>query len=172
MTTTFGSDGQGGSTRRPWRAVARTLGALVCASIVLTPAARAEARSVAIEGATLVDLAAFGRSTDDVRDAVILVRDGLIVTAGPHDRVAISADAERIDARGKWVVPGLIDGFSAPLDTGHAYAHLVMGVTTVSQTEDDDLRRGRYTEASPQPHARRLGRFLGYDVTGLPEDAE
>lgn len=125
------------------------------------------ARDLALEHATLVDLDRFGTSSHDVRDVVVVVRDGRVVAAGPRSRVAVPAGARRIDLRGKWIIPGLIDGFSSQLDTGQAYAQLAMGVTTISQTADDDERRGPYAPASPQPHMRRLGGVVGYDDKGL-----
>jgi hypothetical protein len=125
------------------------------------------ARDLALEHATLVDLDRFGTSSHDVRDVVVVVRDGRVVAAGPRSRVAVPAGARRIDLRGKWIIPGLIDGFSSQLDTGQAYAQLAMGVMTISQTADDDERRGPYAPASPQPHMRRLGGVVGYDDKGL-----
>ncbi|MGH2670415.1 MAG: amidohydrolase family protein, partial [bacterium] len=42
-----------------------------------------------------------------IENATVLVRDGMIAAVGAN--VAIPADAVRIDARGKWVTPGLFD---------------------------------------------------------------
>src|SRR3546814_12134265 len=44
-----------------------------------------------------------------VADAVVVVRDGRIVAAGPRDGVDIPAGARRVDAAGKWLVPGYVD---------------------------------------------------------------
>jgi len=126
-----------------------------------------QARDLVLEHATLVDLNKFGTSRRDVRDAVVVVHDGHVVAAGPRNQVRLPADAQHVDLSGKWIIPGLIDGFSSQLDTGQAYAQLAMGVTTISQTSDDDERRGPYVPASPQPHMRRLGAVLGYDGAGL-----
>jgi len=41
-------------------------------------------------------------------NATVLIRDGRIVAVGPG--VSVPGEATRIDARGKWVTPGLIDG--------------------------------------------------------------
>jgi imidazolonepropionase-like amidohydrolase len=139
------------------------------AAFYLIAAASAQAATVALVGATLVDTSNFGRSSYDVRDSVVVIRDGRIVAAGPRRSTPIPADARRVDATGKWLVPGLIDGFSAQLSPGYAYANLAMGITTISQTEDRDPRRGSYVAASPQPELRRLGTVLGYDLKGLPE---
>ena len=42
-------------------------------------------------------------------NSVILIADGRISAVGPADSVAIPAGATVVDARGKWIVPGLID---------------------------------------------------------------
>lgn len=149
----------------------RRLVRLFLALLLAAPVAGAAgAQEVALEGATLVDLENAGRSRRDIRDSVVLIRDGRIVAAGPRGGVKVPADARRVDLRGKWLVPGFIDGFSAQLDESHARAHLAMGVTTISQTEDRDNRRGRYVPASPQPNMRRLGTVTGRDGAGLPEN--
>jgi hypothetical protein len=126
-----------------------------------------QARDLVLEHATLVDLDRFGTSRRDVRDAVVVVHDGHVVAAGSRKQVRLPTDAQHVDLRGKWIIPGLIDGFSSQLDTGQAYAQLAMGVTTISQTADNDPRRGPYVPASPQPHMRRLGDVVGYDGEGL-----
>ena len=59
----------------------------------------------AIVGATLVD----GNGKSPVRDAVVVIRDGRIVAAGPRGRVPVPADADTLDARGCWITPGLVD---------------------------------------------------------------
>jgi imidazolonepropionase-like amidohydrolase len=59
----------------------------------------------AIAGATLID----GRGGPAIADAVVVIRDGAIAAAGPRASVAIPAGATVIDAKGKYVVPGLVD---------------------------------------------------------------
>jgi len=44
-----------------------------------------------------------------VSDAVVVVRDGKIASAGPAKKVRVPRGALRIDARGQFVVPGFID---------------------------------------------------------------
>src|SRR5689334_17507071 len=62
--------------------------------------------TLAIVGATLID----GQGGAPVRDAVVVVRDGKFVAAGPRATVTVPAGAEVIAAAGKYVIPGLIDG--------------------------------------------------------------
>jgi imidazolonepropionase-like amidohydrolase len=59
----------------------------------------------AIVGATLVD----GTGAPPVRDAVVILRDGRIDSAGPRARVPVPAGIDTLDAHGCWVLPGLVD---------------------------------------------------------------
>jgi hypothetical protein len=43
------------------------------------------------------------------RDATIVVRDGRIADLGSSANVTVPRGAKRIDGRGKWVIPGLVD---------------------------------------------------------------
>jgi imidazolonepropionase-like amidohydrolase len=60
---------------------------------------------IAIVGARLID----GYGGDPVEDAVVVVRGTRIVSAGPSSQVAIPTEAERFEAGGLSVLPGLID---------------------------------------------------------------
>ncbi len=59
---------------------------------------------LAIEGGTVFD----GTGTV-YHDAIILVRDGIIEKVGPAHEVQIPPEAERLDARGKFIQPGYVD---------------------------------------------------------------
>ncbi len=59
----------------------------------------------AIVGGTLID----GTGAAPVADAAVLVRGGRVVCAGPRAACPVPRGARRIDAAGKWVMPGLID---------------------------------------------------------------
>src|SRR3546814_6567750 len=71
----------------------------------------------AIVGATLVN-----PDAPPVADAVVVVRDGRIVAAGPRDGVDIPAGARRVDAAGKWLVPGYVDTHVHFFQSGGLYA--------------------------------------------------
>lgn len=58
----------------------------------------------AIVGGTVVTV-----TQGTIEDGVILLEKGKIAAVGPRDSVALPAGAEIIDAKGKWVTPGLID---------------------------------------------------------------
>jgi imidazolonepropionase-like amidohydrolase len=61
------------------------------------------AQTIAITGGTVYPV-----SGPKLAKATVLVRDGRVVAVGSN--VAVPAEATRIDATGKWVTPGLIDG--------------------------------------------------------------
>lgn len=89
--------------------------ALLCA-LLLAARLQAQEPPRALVGATLVNPGAA-----PVADAVVVVRDGRVVAAGPRARVAIPADAERIDLSGKWLVPGYIDAHVHFFQSGGLY---------------------------------------------------
>ncbi|HWC72653.1 MAG TPA: amidohydrolase family protein [Gemmatimonadales bacterium] len=61
------------------------------------------AQTIAITGGTVYPV-----SGPKIENATVLIRDGRIAAVGAN--VAVPAGATRIDAAGKWVTPGLIDG--------------------------------------------------------------
>src|SRR5437588_672081 len=61
------------------------------------------AQTIAITGGTVYPV-----SGPKVANATVLIRDGKIVAVGAG--VTTPSGAARIDATGKWVTPGLIDG--------------------------------------------------------------
>jgi len=61
------------------------------------------AQTIAITGGTVYPV-----SGPKIGNATVLIRDGKIAAVGTN--VTVPTDATRIDAAGKWVTPGLIDG--------------------------------------------------------------
>jgi imidazolonepropionase-like amidohydrolase len=61
------------------------------------------AQTIAITGGTVYPV-----SGPKLEHATLLIRDGMIAAVGTN--VTVPADATRIDATGKWVTPGFIDG--------------------------------------------------------------
>lgn len=82
----------------------------------------------AIEGATVIDPSGASR---DVDDAVILIAHGRIIAVGDHAHVHVPSEARVINARGRYVIPGLMDGYGALRSQAYADAYLYEGVTTV-----------------------------------------
>ncbi len=78
---------------------ARGAAALVALLVVPTGAA---AQTIAITGGKVYPV-----SGPPIENGTVLIRDGKIVAVGTN--VAVPADAQRIDAAGKWVTPGLIN---------------------------------------------------------------
>ena len=102
-------------------------------------------------GGTVVDVTDWGGSAKDMPDAVVVIRDARIVEVGPRMAVPIPKDARVIDCTGKFIIPGLVDGFAGMNSQGQANAYLYMGVTTVVAASD--ARRGAVDfAASPTPH--------------------
>jgi hypothetical protein len=129
------------------------------------------AQKLAIVGGTLIDLSNYGRSTNDVANSVVLIDEGKIIAVGPASEIQIPPNATSIDAHGKFLIPGLIDGFGALRNQSFANAYLYEGVTTVYVAtvlpdgggDGEDLRILK--NASPGP---RL--FLGAPMTGYSEN--
>jgi hypothetical protein len=106
---------------------------------------------LALVGGTVVDVTEWGHSAKDLEDAVVIVRDGRISDVGARYALTIPKGARVIDCTGKYLIPGLIDGFAGMNSQGQASANLYMGVTTVVASGDD--RRGFVdTSANPSPH--------------------
>ena len=104
-----------------------------------------------LAGGTIIDVTEWGHSANDIHDAVIYIRDGRIAAVGPRFALPIPKGARVIDCTGKFIIPGLIDGFAGMNSQGQASANLYMGVTTVVASGDE--RRGHIDQhASPAPH--------------------
>lgn len=104
-----------------------------------------------LSGGTVVDVTDWGRSARDLRDAIVMVRDGRIAEVGYRGTVSIPKGARVIDCTGKYLLPGLVDGYAGMNSQGQANANLYMGVTTVAAR--NDYRYGLIDfAANPSPH--------------------
>jgi hypothetical protein len=105
----------------------------------------------AIIGATLVDVSHHGRAGRDVSDAVVVISGDRIIAAGPRQSTPIPRGAHLLERPGKFIIPGLVDGFTGLQNQAEANAELYEGVTTIVGSGDD--RRGHLFEhANPSPH--------------------
>ena len=78
-------------------------------------------------------------------------QNGRITDVGTRAALPIPKGARVIDCTGKFIIPGLIDGFAGMNSQGEANANLYMGVTTV--VASSDARRGHIDlGATPSPH--------------------
>jgi hypothetical protein len=64
-----------------------------------------QASALVVDGATLID----GTGAGPVANSVIIIENGKITAIGPRARVRTPAGARTVDAKGKFVIPGLID---------------------------------------------------------------
>lgn len=78
---------------------------LAAAAFLAAPLA---AEPVAITGGKLV----VGDGRAPIDNGVVVIDNGKVVAAGSADDVAIPAGAKVVVARGKWVTPGIVAGFS------------------------------------------------------------
>jgi len=104
-----------------------------------------------LAGGTVVDVSDWGHSAKDLQDAIVIVRDGRITDVGSRMAVSIPKGARVIDCTGRYLIPGLIDGFAGMRSQGQANAFLLMGVTTVVVSNDERHGPIDYA-ASPSPH--------------------
>jgi imidazolonepropionase-like amidohydrolase len=78
----------------------------VLAALLAVVAAPAAAETIAITNG----IVAKGDGSEPIQGGTVLIRNGRIVAAGTG--VRIPAEAQVIDATGKWVTPGIVGGFS------------------------------------------------------------
>jgi imidazolonepropionase-like amidohydrolase len=95
--------------------------------------------TTAFTGARIID----GTTSAPIADATLVVRDGRIVAVGPSARVTIPADARRVDVRGKFIMPGIVN------------AHGHVGDT-------NGLEAGKYSSDNV---TRDLKRYAAYGIT-------
>src|SRR5687767_9891972 len=101
---------------------------ITVAVYLVVAAARAsdlQAQSLLIRDGTLID----GTGKPPVENAQVLIRDGVIAEITTSSRGA-AGNIETIDARGKFILPGLIDSHIHYRDL-KAVLFLAHGVTTV-----------------------------------------
>ncbi|WP_397590400.1 amidohydrolase family protein [Sphingorhabdus sp.] len=79
---------------------------LYAAAALAAFATPAVAETIAITGGRVV----VGDGTAPIDGGTVIIRDGNVIAAGAS--VAVPADARRIDAKGKWVTPGVFAGFT------------------------------------------------------------
>ena len=105
-----------------------------------------------VQGGKLID----GTDRAPVENSIIVIQAGRFQTVGRSAEVSIPADAEVIDARGKTVLPGFIDGHGH-LEDFHGELYLHLGITTCANIEL--YQDGPWTRAQKQGTA--LGKIRG-----------
>ncbi len=123
---------------------------------------------IAITGATVITMKAAnidqGLPDEVLRNATILVDGNRIAAIGPAGSVAVPPDAKVVDARGKTIIPGMIDvhwhgGMGEdgliPQQSWVNLASLAFGVTTLHDPSN------RNDHIFPQAEMQRAGVVLG-----------
>ena len=132
----------------------RFLAALVCGMALASVSAHPQGEPVAplvLAGGTVIDVSNWGHSARDIPDAIVVIREGKITEVGLPGEVPIPKGARIIDCIGKFLIPGLIDGYAGLNSQAQANANLYMGVTTVVARAD--YQRGFIdSNAQPSPH--------------------
>jgi len=109
-----------------------------------------------IKNGVLLDVSNLGKSDNDIPNACVLMRGPVIEWVGGCDEMPAGAEQARIiDAAGKYVLPGLIDGFAAINNQAYCNAYLYMGITSIISV--DGGRRGPFFGVGqPSPGIYRL----------------
>lgn len=112
---------------------------------------------VVIKNATIINANWDGTAADDIENGFVLIKNDKIVRVGHlSDTVSFPEMLEVVDASGKYIVPGLIDGFAVINKQAYADAFLSSGVTSIIGVESE--RRGKlFRKSMPGPEIFELG---------------
>jgi imidazolonepropionase-like amidohydrolase len=109
-------------------------------------------QALVVQGGKLID----GTGRPPIDNSVIVIQAGKFQAVGRSGEVAIPADAQVIDVKGKSVLPGFIDGHGH-LEDFHGELYLHLGITTCANIEL--YQDGPWTLAQKQGTA--LGKIRG-----------
>ena len=125
-------------------------------------------KALVVQGGQLID----GTGRPPIDNCVIVIQAGRFQAVGRSGEVAIPADAQVIDVKGKTVLPGFIDGHGH-LEDFHGELYLHLGITTCASIEL--YQDGPWTLAQKQgtdlgkirgPRIWMSGRAIGAVGTG------
>jgi imidazolonepropionase-like amidohydrolase len=94
------------------------LSLMLAATCATAAPAHKDAKPIAIVGVTVVNPE---RDDAAAADQTVVIEGEHIVAVGPQSKVKIPANAQRIDGKGKWLIPGLIDGHVHFFQSGNVY---------------------------------------------------
>ena len=122
---------------------------IICVACTTKP----QKDSLLIEGADLINP---GTSTERIKNSYVYIEGKTIISYGSLHEKPTGLVAERtINASGKYLMPGIIDGFASLNNQAYANAYLYKGITSI--IEVDGYRRGPYyPDANPTPEIYRL----------------
>ncbi len=104
--------------------------------------------TLVVQGGTLID----GTGRQPVENSVIVIEADRFKAVGKSGEVPVPSDSEVIDATGKTVLPGFIDGHGH-LEDFHGELYLHLGITTCAQIETG--------QDGPWSRAQKEGTALG-----------
>jgi imidazolonepropionase-like amidohydrolase len=133
-------------------------GVLLCVLLASIVAAQQQQTGITvIQGATVI----IGTGSPSIRNASIVIDAGRIRDVGPRNEVRVPNNAQVVDARGKWVVPGLID----------AHVHFSQSGGLYTRPDEIDLRSRRPYAKEMEWIKERLPytfeKYLASGVTGV-----
>jgi hypothetical protein len=112
--------------------IRRILGVLVTAAFIWPAEAHAQSPTFSRRPTAFVDVTVLPMDSDRVLPhRTVIVESDRIVSVSPADKSAIPAGALRIDGRGKYLMPGLIDSHVHVRNIGDLLLYVANGVTTV-----------------------------------------
>jgi imidazolonepropionase-like amidohydrolase len=109
---------------------------------------------VAIQGATVIT----ATGSPSIRNGTVVIENGRITAVGPRNEVKVPGNAQIIDGRGKWVIPGLID----------AHVHFSQSGGLYTRPDVIDLRSRRpYAKEMEWIQQRLPFTFQHYILSGI-----
>jgi len=139
-----------------WK-ISPVLFCLLLASILAFAGQQRQSAIIVIQGATLIN----GAGNPAIRNSAIVIDGGKIRDIGPRNEVRVPGNAQTVDARGKWVIPGLID----------AHVHFSQSGGIYTRPDIVDLRKRRTYQKEMEWIKERLPytfeRYLVSGVTGV-----
>jgi len=96
--------------------------------------AHPERVALAIENATVIPM----DGPNTLADHTVVIENGVITAVGPSERVIVPAGATRIDGRGKYLMPGLVNMHAHVVDAVDLPLWIANGVTTIRDLDGRD----------------------------------
>ena len=110
--------------------------------------------ALVIKGGTILDLSNNGNSNNDLKNKAIVIKADTIFAVVNASDIS-KKQKNMMDASGKFIIPGLTDGFAVLNNQSYANAFLYMGITDIVGVESE--RRGPfYNDANPAPNIHML----------------